>query len=341
MSQHKNEMSDNARRFSSFMGSFAGNLSEEQVESDPRAAQEQLQQRISTEQLSGAQGLLAHQVNKKNKNNKNQGDALRIKREALDRAHAQQADTQEKMKILMQNPQLWLQFKSRLAVSNHGGGSIGVTTVLQEFLVDHPEIEDQWKREQEEAAQRLKDARGVRRISILETVSNLTSELSGETRAPRSGSMGFNSSFQIQQRRTSNGSVGSYELSSSSSAPPTPSQGDRQGFMGSATEIGMSFLKRASNVASASLQGSQTSMNSEGLDSSSGGGSRYERDESARLNDAKQSGRNLAAFDEYDEDGYVTSDDEGGIFDENGLEENLVDLTIGITRKKNGISRAA
>ncbi len=226
-----------------------GNLSEERVPSAGNEAD------LAFPFGSGATGLAATQTLHSAAQATNRKDVIAAK------AHAEHEEIQHKLGILMEDPQLWLQFKARLHSSTSGSGTVGIQAALKEFVTDHPEIQAQFLREQNEANV-LKSTFGLpRRMSILQAVGSLTAELSQEASTTRSSfsSVGSNvvspalhAELNASQRRGSDGSHGS--LSSAELLGKGHSN-----FMSSATELGLSFLKRASTVAGASMTESKNS----------------------------------------------------------------------------------
>jgi hypothetical protein len=275
-------------KFMSAVNGF-GNLSDEEVAPDQQAQRAAVPMEIC---YSGAQSLAASHTpctspGKHNQANKNE-------------AHASHEDTQSKMKILMESPRLWLQFKSKLASSTSGSGCIGVQAVLREFLADHPEVEAQLVKEQKKAeSKRLEDLRNIRRISLLQTVSILTAELSSEA-ADRSidnrrrPSMVSQSSNVSQESSPSTNKNGSFTMRSAKNGS----------FMRNASELlGMSFLKKAADLVSASLGDSSSSQTDFDLNDS---------ETSLEVSPAPikpkprlRATSGLFAFNEKDEDGYV------------------------------------
>ena len=235
-------------------GAFHGlrNLSEE-VEHGPVSEQTDRARIPSVISCSGAQSLAA-------------AHAHRIVAETRDhgivaKAHAEHEETQQVLAILMANPTLWLQFKSRLHSSTLGTGTIGIQAALKDFMSDHPEIEEQLlkTKKQAETQKTLDRQHYTRRMSsILGTVSTFTAELSREISVPspiiNSGSSTTSdpTAFQIDtniRRRCSmesQGSTGSTELS----VKPT----SVNGLMSSAGELGLRFLRRATEVAGTSIE---------------------------------------------------------------------------------------
>lgn len=226
-----------------------GNLSEEAVVNIGNEAD------LSFTFGSGAKGLAATQTLHSVSQATNRKDVIAAK------AHAEHEETQQKLGILMEDPQLWLQFKARLHSSTSGSGTVGIQAALKEFVADHPEIQEQFLREQNEA-KALKSSFSVsRRMSILDAVSTLTADLSQEASMKTSSLNSFGSNsvstalsaeLSTSQRRGSDGSHGS-----SSSAEFLGKS--HSSFMSSASELGLSFLKRAASVAGATMAECQTS----------------------------------------------------------------------------------
>ena len=277
-------------KFMSAVNGF-GNLSDEEVAPDQQAQRAAVPMEIC---YSGAQSLAASHTpctspGKHNQANKNE-------------AHASHEDTQSKMKILMESPRLWLQFKSKLASSTSGSGCIGVQAVLREFLADHPEVEAQLVKEQKKAeSKRLEDLRNIRRISLLQTVSILTAELSSEA-ADRSidnrrrPSMVSQSSNVSQESSPSTNKNGSFTMRSAKNGRPS--------FMRSASELlGMTFLKKGADMVSASLGDSSSSQTDFDLNDSE---TSFEVSPAPiKPKPRLRATSGLFAFNEKDEDGYV------------------------------------
>lgn len=235
--------------FSAFNG--FSNLSEEV---EQRAISEQTDQVLipSVISCSGAQSLAA-------------AHAHRIVAETHDKrivakAHAEHEETQQVMAILMANPTLWLQFKSRLHSSTSGTGAIGIQAALKDFMSDHPEIEEQLLKAKKQAeTQKTSDQHYKRRMSsILGTVSTFTAELSREISVTTpivtfgSSTTSEPTAFEIDasiRRRCSMESQGSAGSTESSGKPSAVN-----GLISSAGELGLRFLRRATEVASISIE---------------------------------------------------------------------------------------
>ncbi|KAI2504293.1 hypothetical protein MHU86_10131 [Fragilaria crotonensis] len=226
-----------------------GNLSEEKVVNTGNKAD------LSFTFGSGAEGLAATQTLHSAAPATNRKGAISAK------AHAEHEETQHKVGILMEDPQLWLQFKARLHSSTSGSGTVGIQAALKEFVADHPEIQEQFTREQNEAKVQKSSFGVSRRTSILDAVTTLTADLSQEASMKTSSLTSFGSNsvstalsaeLSTSQRRGSNGSHGS------SGSAELLGKG-HSSFMSSATELGLSFLKRAATVAGATMTECQNS----------------------------------------------------------------------------------
>lgn len=107
---------------------------------------------------------------------------------------------ERKIKILMQNPKLWQEFKDRLAHSTHRSRSAVIQTVLKEFLEESSEIKEELA--QQEAmisTQRSLQSFGpLKRLSMLAPVSSLTAGLGDECSPSLRSSFNSNSSLPAQ-----------------------------------------------------------------------------------------------------------------------------------------------
>jgi hypothetical protein len=234
------------------------------------------------------------------------------------------------MMLVMQNPQLWLQFKSRLAVSDHGGGSMGVQMVLQEFIADHPEIEEQLMQESTKQQQAAASHTKSRRSSILETVSKFSMDLSNE--ASMRGSI-TPASFPAELRRSIHqhyeDDQGRRSINGKGLSEHNNDASKSNGFMNSASEIGRSFLRRASAAASSSLSTSTSGFDAEAMSSLSSINTTG-TDKSMSLNGHSSIGsveysqaNLLVPFNEQEEDGYVSTDGDDEPLED--FEDSLVD----------------
>lgn len=246
-----------ASKLFSVMNEF-GNLGEEKVVSTGDA-QESSAAEASFVLSSGAKGLAATQP----MHSLHAAEEETTRKEVIvARAHVEQEETQHKLGILMEDPQLWLQFKARLHASTSGSGTVGIQAALKDFLVDHPEIQEKFLREQNVGKVQKSSFGNQRRMSILEAVSMLTSELSQEASMKPSplNSFGSNSlSTGLEAERISGlrrGSEGGHASSASSEVFGK----SQSSFMSSATDLGLSFLKRAATVASTTMGDSLSSV---------------------------------------------------------------------------------
>lgn len=126
---------------------------------------------------------------------KTQQEDLKIRQQRKAVIAENKATMERKMKIVMENPHLWNQFKHRLAQTDHRGSKLGVQKALQEFIEEN---EDEiFAEERIKEKEQKKPNRRSARMSILNTVQNLTADLAGESagggRGKRSASMGFGS----------------------------------------------------------------------------------------------------------------------------------------------------
>jgi hypothetical protein len=98
------------------------------------------------------------------------------------KARAEQEELQAKMVLLTKDPKLWLQFKTRLHALSSGNGIVGIQRAMKDFVSDHPEIEELYMKEKHDVQQPPTDGFGkLRRMTMLQSVRALTSELSRET----------------------------------------------------------------------------------------------------------------------------------------------------------------
>jgi len=88
----------------------------------------------------------------------------------LQMASSKREDMTEVMTFLTKNPLLWAQFKSLLRESNHSNGIANVQVVLQEFIIEHPEV-----RESLHAEKMRKNSQQVRPRGIMETLGDTAS----------------------------------------------------------------------------------------------------------------------------------------------------------------------
>lgn len=111
---------------------------------------------------------------------------------------------ERKMKILMQNPKLWQEFKDRLAHSTHRSRSAVIQTVLKEFLEESSEIKEELA-QQEAMISTLRSPQSfgpLKRLSMLGPVSSLTAGLGDECSASLRSS--FNSKSSPPAQPTAN-----------------------------------------------------------------------------------------------------------------------------------------
>jgi hypothetical protein len=200
-----------------------GNLNEEVEDGEPVRQVSRSSHNSFSRSISGASALLEAQMMVASTEIRQNKDDI------IAKAHAEHEELQAKMALLIKHPQLWLQFKNRLHAVNTGNGVVGIQVAMKDFISDHPEIEDLYMKEKLDIE--LPESHGfakLRRMTMLQSVRALTSELSRETSidsanrfSPRSithssrsisaesqGSRGLAAPRRIQWRSSSGTGVG-------------------------------------------------------------------------------------------------------------------------------------